>query len=373
LKALSVSNSSQSLSFPGLPDADEILDKSDISFHVDESGMKIPLSLVLPVLIPLPPKILFPAVVNLAIFGSSAKAIDIIVNPIVIETTKDAIKLTTELMIIPVNSEEAADSLAAAINPIVSLNPSNSSVRVGDFKFSVDNHVLKWSETLMKSEKINIPLKEICISCLVSEKASASSDKYLLQPKGISISQLIEDSGFEISALMDTPKSNKVRFGVNLGYFGLSIRLQRKEFITFDLPSGIYASASKSQMDLKSRLILSHEPSLATNLLATINAVRFGDQSAIIGITDILVGKSEKVSFLTFSRIVIEVDAKIFHDQELPQIGGQSDGSKPFATLNSAALEIESSKKIEIGAGISFSDVPLSLSVGSISLVNLNI
>lgn len=366
---MSVSKSSNSPSFPGLPDADEILDKSDISVHVDESEMKIPLSLVLPMLIPLPPKIVFPAVVNLGIFGSSAKAIDIVVNPIVIDTTKNAIKVTTEVKIIPVNSEEAADSLAGAINPIVSLNPSNSSVRVGDIKFSVDNHVLKWSETLMKSEQINIPLKAICISCLLSEKSISSQDKYLPKPKGVSIFQLVEDSGFEISALIDTPKSNKIRLGVNLGYFGFSMRLQRKDFITFDLPSGIRVLASQPQMDIKSRLVFSHESSLAKNLMTTINAVRFGDQSAIIGITDILFGKSEKISFLTFSRIVIEVDAKIFHGQELPEIGGQSNGSKTFATLNSAALEIESSKKVEIGAGISLADVPLSLSVGSIFLV----
>ena len=358
----------KSSSIPRLPDSDEILDKSDVSLRVDGSEINIDILLVLPRLLPLPQKIKIPAFINFSIFGTSAKAIDITLNPIDVET-KEGIKVTTGLKIVPVNSIEASHSLAGALNPILSLNPSNSSVRVGNIKFFVDGHILKWSETLFKSETITIPLKAICISCLVSDKPSVSPKKNLPQLNGVSISQLVDASGFAISALIDTPKLYK-RLALKLGYFGSSVHLQRKDFLTFDLPSGIHLSRYQSQMKLKSRLIVAHEPFLATNLQDTLNAVRYGDQSSNIGFTGFVLGESEQNLIQTFSKILVEIDANTFYSRELPQLRGTSERSKPIGALTSAALELQSANQLQIRAGVSLYDVPLGISVGSIFLVS---
>ena len=319
------SGSSSNSSLTNLLDSSDILEKSDISVNIDEHGINIPLSLIFPRFFPLPPRVKFPASVNFGIFGTSVKAIEVTINPITIDTSNEFTKLKTEVKIIPVNTWEAADSLSGAINPLISLKPSNSSVGIGDIKFKIDEHVLRWSESLIKSEKVDVPLSAICIECLIRGSTEMTASNYALpRPKGLDISQLVDVSGFSISAMIDAPKADGLQVEVNLGYFGMSVELQRKEVILFDLPSGIHLSPDKSEVSIKSRLLLSHEPLLASNLQAMLNSIQTGDQSSILGVSGILLGNSEQNSLITFSKLIVEIDVKELHGRALPLLIGEN-------------------------------------------------
>lgn len=364
---MSIFNPSEAYSSPNNPKTDEILEKSEISVHLDGSEIKIPVSLMLPRFLPLPSHIEIPASISFGIFGKSEKAMHVTINPVVIDTTNEFINVKTGIKIVPVNSEEASDSLAASINPLLAINPSNSSIGIGDIKFSVGEHVLGWSESLMKFEKITVPLTAICVKCLLSESSEDQPVKIPL-PKDLSVTQLNEVSGFSISAIV--PMSDSLRLAVDLGYFGINVNLQGKDFILFDLPSGIRIPSDRSHVDLNSRLILSHEPSLANNFQNMLNSVRYGDRSSILSITGLRLGDSEQNSVQTFSKIVMDLDSKTFYGTKFPQFGSDSEVPKPLISLNHADLAIKSANIVQISAGASLYELPLGLSIGSIFFVS---
>ena len=116
IKDLIASNLTSRSSLAGLPDTSEILEKSEVSLNLDGGVINIPVSVLIPRLLPLP-KIVFPASIEFGIFGKSAKAIDITINAVTIETLDESICVETLINVVPINSVEAAISLSEAINP----------------------------------------------------------------------------------------------------------------------------------------------------------------------------------------------------------------------------------------------------------------
>ena len=221
----------------------------------------------------------------------------------------------------------------------------------------------------MKSEKIDIPIQAICVKCKVSslkEGSEASSD---INPGGIKITQLLEISGLAIEALIDAPKTGGTKLDAKLGYFGLDLQLQKKDFIRLDFPSGIAVKPDLKKIDLKSRIIFFRESSVSSNLQSLLDSINGGDHTTILGITGIRLGNSEQNAIQTFSKIVVELDSQVLQGQKFPSLAGQLKTYKPLATLTKAGVELKSPNDLSLEIGASLNDAPLSLSIGSLNFV----
>lgn len=100
-----------------------VLSKSSFSANVTSQLITAPITMVLPRYLPLPDKIIIPAFASAGIYGGSQHTVTVGMSPIVVETTDDAIKISTIVTMLPNNTMAAANALADVVNPILESVP----------------------------------------------------------------------------------------------------------------------------------------------------------------------------------------------------------------------------------------------------------
>lgn len=100
-----------------------IFESTKYSVDIKSDRIVIPLTLALPCLIPLPEDILIPFYTTMSIHGGEQHCLSFDFHPITIASNEKSTTISTEVIIYPENTLEAADALAAAINPLLASEP----------------------------------------------------------------------------------------------------------------------------------------------------------------------------------------------------------------------------------------------------------
>jgi hypothetical protein len=103
-----------------------ILQQSQVALKMGSKSIDNTVNLNLPRAVPLPPSITFPYSIKLGIYAMNEEAIEISTLPLTITTNQQGINVQTGVSIIPQNTDQAANALAAAMNPLLSSNPKVS-------------------------------------------------------------------------------------------------------------------------------------------------------------------------------------------------------------------------------------------------------
>jgi hypothetical protein len=187
--------------------------------------------------------------------------------------------------------------------------------------------------------------------------------------KNINLAQLAYDSGFSLGALI-SHETLPIDLKLQLGYFGINLDAMQKPFLKFDLPQGVAVNSFKSDVDLKSRFLISHEPTLAQRLQSILDVLIHSSKgSAIVGVSNVIFGGSENDAFKTFSKIVVEVDAAKFKGK-LPEQASVGHRTQSLATLTGAEFSVLNGKNIHLGAQASLHGLDsITVHLGGISLV----
>jgi hypothetical protein len=192
-----------------------------------------------------------------------------------------------------------------------------------------------------------------------------------LQPKGLGVEQLTNDSGFVLSTKVGHDEL-PLEIKINMGYFGLNADVDSKPFLALDMPSGLHVQTQPEDVGIQLRAILSHEETVAQRAENVFNALSGKESSSSLGITNLRLGSSESSPLVTFSKIYVEVPASMLKGK-LPAggSGGQSE-PKTLASLTGAKLEIQSGTQVDVGVSAQVHDFPdLSLKIGTLALVSI--
>lgn len=99
--------------------AKDIMALSRVSADLNSERILAPAKLVLPAFVALPRNLRLPFAVVLSIGSGTTSAMSVRISPTSIIRDDKFITLDTSVTVIPVNTPEAADAMAAAINPLV--------------------------------------------------------------------------------------------------------------------------------------------------------------------------------------------------------------------------------------------------------------
>lgn len=314
---------------------------------------------------------------SISVIGTTVEALTITLDPVVVTSNEDGMTLNTGLHLNAVNTDEAAASLAGSVNPILSVaNPAESKLTVGKVMFkTTDGQVLGWSQRLLHDQSVTVPLSPICLSCALSSKQKSATPKKDLgvSVSDIKLAQLTTDSGFSLSTRL-SHSTLPLPLSLALGYIGLKVDVSRKPFISIDLPNGINVHSEPGTVDLSTRLIVSHEETVSQRIQSLISTLTTTttESDSTVGVTGFVIGQSEGLEVVTFSKIVAEVSAGALRGAvAMPTGGSSSSAGKTLAKLNGAEIEVKSASQVKLGAKATVLDVPggASISLGSLSLV----
>ena len=143
---------------------------------------------------------------------------------------------------------------------------------------------------------------------------------------------------------------------MDLSYFGLDLQLDRKPLIQFGLPRGIKINSEEEKLNLESKLLISKEESVGHRVQELLNGA-----DSIIGVSNLLIGQ-----ITTFSKVIVEVESQKL---VLPGLGGQGQREKSLASLTGVDLAVLNAQNVRLGAQTMLHDLPLSVSLGAISVV----
>jgi hypothetical protein len=101
----------------------DALNRTRASVTIGSTSIDASIKLNLPRLLALPSVISFPYKTIVSIFAGSQDVIDAVTDPVTINTDLNSITSNLMIRIIPKNSTDAANALAASINPLLSSNP----------------------------------------------------------------------------------------------------------------------------------------------------------------------------------------------------------------------------------------------------------
>jgi hypothetical protein len=146
-----------------------ILGSSKISLQVLSDKLQGDFGIQLPSLSFLrPPKdISFPYQTTLSLYGDNVKAIQVDANPVALSRVEaGGINIQTGGGLILVNTAEAADGLAKALNPILAADPVASSIGLKDFAFFLPGQPhFKWCDALFGERILTLGVQQLTRKC----------------------------------------------------------------------------------------------------------------------------------------------------------------------------------------------------------------
>ncbi|KAJ3274151.1 hypothetical protein HDV01_003434 [Terramyces sp. JEL0728] len=276
-----------------------------------------------------PQEVDFPYASTVSIYGNDVKAIQSDLSAISITRESDGMRISTNATVTPVNTDEAATGLAAAINPILAANPSVGTVGIKDFGFFTPGQpVFKWCSAIFGQRIIHLQIPGINKEALINLVASNSTGKIMS-----AMSNLISVGNVNLAQLTDKPgfgaKGNvKVAYPagypqllIDIGYFNLATTVEDTSLMTVQLPTGLKFYPQSSGTDINGQAVIGRDAAISSKVQKFVNALTADDRTqnpSFAGVTGLSFGASPTQNFVTFSKVVVDVRTDTILNVVLP-------------------------------------------------------
>ncbi|KAI8823621.1 uncharacterized protein EV422DRAFT_362442 [Fimicolochytrium jonesii] len=350
-----------------------------ISANVLSDSINVPATMALPRLVPLPKKININYNISASLYGGDQRALGLNLWPLSIETSSKDMKISTTVVLTPENSQAAAVALAAAINPLLAAQPKPSTLNLKDLAFFAAPAAgqapkpFGWSDTLFKDSTIGVPLPPIvCIPCLL-DMLTKNGTEIPFGIVSLAIEQLLNAPGFSaIGAANVNFPDTLPQITADLGYASLDLAVEQVPAASAVLPQGLKFFPGTGPVPLNAQAILSRDPALPGKVQNLVNSLfHEGAGPSSVGITNLIFGPSANTSFVTFSKINIELNTTSFAGLiDRLTATAKSTLLKP-GMIHATALDLEvvSATEVNVGIGADFvNPVNITVSVGNIDL-----
>jgi hypothetical protein len=360
----------------------DIIGNSKIALNVLGDRISAELGLNIPMIDFLkPPKqISFPYQASISIYADNAKVIQTDVSPVTIQRENRGLMVNTGFSIVPENTEAAADGLAKAINPILSANPSTSSIGIKDFLFApVGGQPFKWCRELFAERVLTISLPAIDKVALVDTFANPSTSNAAKKVSAlvngpINVAQLTDRPGFGANGnIQITFNETLPEVRVDLGFFNVDTTVESVRFASLEMPAGLKFFPQTGGTAINAAVVLNRDEQLGEKIQKLADSLLGNSEvPSHFGITNLRLGLSPSNQLVTFSKIAVDLDTgsikKLLGGSNAPSAGVPL---KPgMIKLDSLDLTVNSAT--ELTASVSSRiDNPLSqltVSIGSIGL-----
>ncbi|TPX56936.1 hypothetical protein PhCBS80983_g04198 [Powellomyces hirtus] len=292
-----------------------------IAANVLSDQIIVPATLGLPRLLPLPPTISINYNVSAALYGADQRTLGLDLYPLTITTADDGMAISTTIVIRPENSLPAAVALATAMNPLLAAVPTNSSINMKELAFfapapGTAPAPFAWSKMLFQDSTIKLPLPPIlCIPCLM-DMLTKNGTELPFSINSLAVDQMTTAPGFSVLgsanvALPDTlPKIQ-----ADLGYAALDLAVERVPAAAVALPAGVKFIPNGQPVALNAQAVLSRDPALPAKMQSLVNSLMLnGSIPSSVGISNLMFGASQNTSFVTFSKLNIELSTASLKD-----------------------------------------------------------
>ncbi|KAJ3190634.1 hypothetical protein HK101_008517 [Irineochytrium annulatum] len=360
----------------------EIISNSSITADVTSKGIAASALVALAKFLPLPPKVSFPYHTSLGIYGGSHEIMTMKLDPININTNRTTMSLGAGINIVPVNTQAAATALAAAINPILAANPTNSSINIGQiYIMKPDNKThFAWTDALFGPASgapitINIPANVVNTTSII-DMLTDNESSLPISIASLNMTQLDDAPGFGVKGLvgiMLPTTIDNAHLNVNLGYAGATVMAESQKLAAAQLLSGLVLPAPNNQTNINANMILSPSSAALTKSLQNLvnSFVIDNAPASSIGVTGLEFGPSQPQAFITFSKVQIELSTAGLKNLVSKTVTGlEKSILKPGAIRpNRADLQVVTSTNLTatIGAQIK-NPTGVQASVGSLAL-----
>ncbi|KAJ3251593.1 hypothetical protein HK103_002237 [Boothiomyces macroporosus] len=354
-------------------EAKDILKDSKISFQVLSDklegifGIKLgALSYIKP-----PQEVDFPYSSTVSIYGNDVKAIQSDLSAISITRESDGMRISTNATVTPVNTDEAATGLAAAINPILAANPSVGTVGIKDLGFFTPGQPrFKWCDAIFGQRILHLQIPGINKEALINLVASNSTGKImsalsnLVTVGNVNLGQLTDKPGFGAKGNVQVAyPAGFPQLIIDIGYFNLATTVEDTSLMTLQLPAGLKFYPQSSGTDINGQAVIGRDPAIGSKVQKFVNALVADDRTkspSFAGVTGLSFGASPTQNFVTFSKVVVDVRTDTILNILLPSNSSTSDMIQSVVNMLPANLIKATGADVAV---TSASDVGLSTSM----------
>ncbi|KAJ3258576.1 hypothetical protein HK103_003536 [Boothiomyces macroporosus] len=357
----------------------DIIGNSTITADITTDGVAASLGLNLKAFDFLkPPKnVDFPYSTSISVHGPSSKIFQTNVSPISFGIDERGVMLKTNASIIPVNTDQAATDLAKMVNPIISRNPTNSTVGIKDLLFALPGQApFKWSQSLFGQRILNIGIPPVNMESLllsISSPAMGTALNRIVQVANgtLDIAQLNDRPGFGASGNLKISYSkNLPAISVNVGYFNLFGTVESSNLVQLTLPNGIDFKPSTSGTTINAAAVIQRGDVLESKIQNLADALLMdGSLPSYFGLTGLVFGDSLKSNIVTFSKVILDFNTTTLQTAVRNENFVTPSLPNNFIAIKGVNLQVASSSKIAVGIEAAFENsFALNLNVGAIAL-----
>lgn len=186
----------------------------------------------------------------------------------------------------------------------------------------------------------------------------------------LAMNQLEQDPGFQVlgDIFVDYPQGIP-KVSLNVGHVSMNPVIEDGVIAVVELPNGLVFT-EKSNTKLDALMVLSDNDNFAQDVQAVVDSIFSDGASSVVGVTGLKFGPSKDSSFVTFSKIAINIDTGSL----LPLLKStiQAIQNKVLIPgllkLDGVDMHLISSSDINAGASVSVNNpLPISAFFGSIS------
>jgi hypothetical protein len=360
----------------------DIIGKSKIALNVLGDRISAELGLNIPMMEFLkPPKqISFPYQASISLFADNAKVIQADVSPVTIQRENRGLMVNTGFSVVPANTEAAADGLAKAINPILSSNPTPSSIGIKDLYFApVGGQPFKWCRDLFAERVLTITLPAIDKVALVDTFANPSTSNAAKKVSAlvngpINVAQLTDRPGFGANGNVQiTYNETLPEVRVDLGFFHVDTTVESVRLASLEMPNGLKFFPQSGGTAINAAVVLNRDEQLEGKIQKLADSVLGNSETpSHFGFTNLRFGTSSANQLITFSKIVVDLDTASI--KKLLDGSGAPSTSLPLkpGMIKLDSLDLTVNSATELSASVSSRiENPLSqltVSIGSIGL-----
>jgi hypothetical protein len=365
-----------------------ILGSSKISLQVLSDKLQGDFGIRLPSLSFLkPPKdISFPYQTTLSVYGDNVKAIQVDANPVALNRVESGgINIETGGGLVLVNTAEAADGLAKALNPILAADPVPSSIGLKDFAFFLPGQPhFKWCDALFGERILTLGVPAIDKEMLIDGASGPLAQGILrdfsaLVTGVVDLAQLSDRPGFGARGNVQVaypPGLPELR--IDIGFFRIDTTVESIALALLELPTGLKFQPTPGGVGLNGVAVLTREQQLPEKIQKLADALlKDSALPSYAGVTGLRFGTSVSQNFQTFSKIIVDVKSttmvkvakKFLGDSE--DALGQILGRLPAGMVKMQGLDFAVTSSTDVSLRIQSTlnnPFPVTLSVGTVDL-----
>ena len=228
---------------------------------------------------------------------------------IIVVTNDKNLLIKTSAQIIPNNTLLAADALGKIINP--ALNSQVSSADIKNFNIlDNSNKTFPWANKLLGNLTLTIPIPGFNLTSIVN-MLTQNGTNIPARIINLTLNQRVDVSGFDMNGNITIQYPPQLPIiTINTGYISTSIDIDSSLLLTANLPNGINFTAGQPSTSIVASALLNKDNDLPSKIANLVNGVLSENDlpMPILGISNVILGTSQQVNFVTFSKVVVPIN-----------------------------------------------------------------